>query len=123
MTSIVATGIHTGSLETPHAVHNGIAFDLSSLAADRPIVAAHLRMRNAPSGHVVLRDPAKRVQYGNGRSNSTREATVSLNATALRDLQSARGSYFWVDATLTKRADLRGHNATPCALDLILAAV
>jgi hypothetical protein len=123
MTSIVARGIHTGSVETHNAVHNGIAFDLSAVTSDRPIVAAHLRMRNAPAGHVVLSDPAKRVTYGNGQSDSTQEATVSLNGAALRDLHSARGSYFWIDATLAKRAGLRPRGKTHCALDLILAGV
>ena len=119
-TSIVATGIRTGSIETAHSVRNGVAFDLTALRPDHIIVAAELRVRHRAG--VVVNDPSARVYYGRSHEDSTNREAIRLNPAALEDLHLARGAYFWIEATVMAARGLAPHsNESPCTLDLTLA--
>jgi hypothetical protein len=119
-TSIVATGIRTGSIETGRSVRNGVAFDLTALRPDHVIVAAELRVRH--SARVVVNDPSARVYYGRSREDSADREAIRLNPAALEDLHQARGAYFWIEATVMAGSGLAPHsNESPCTLDLTLA--
>jgi hypothetical protein len=119
-TSIVATGIRTGSIETRRSVRNGLAFDLSALGPDHIIVAAELRVRHA--ARVVVNDPSARVCYGRSQEDSADREAIRLNPAALEDLHQARGAYFWIEARVMAERGLAPHsNESPCTLDLTLA--
>ncbi len=119
-TSIVATGIRTGSIETGRSVRNGVAFDLTALRPDHIIVAAELRVRHP--ARVVVNDPSARVHYGRSQEHSADREAIRLNPAALEDLHQARGAYFWIEATVTAAGGLAPHsNESPCTLDLTLA--
>jgi len=119
-TSIVATGIRTGSIETEGSVRNGVAFDLTALRPDHIIVAAELRVRHP--ARVVVNDPSARVHYGRSQEDSANREAIRLNPAALEDLHQARGAYFWIEATVLAPRGLAPHSIeSPCTLDLTLA--
>ena len=119
-TSLVATGIRTGSIETERSVRNGVAFDLTALRPDHIIVAAELRVQHP--ARVVVNDPSARVHYGRSQEDSADREAIRLNPAALEDLHQARGAYFWIEATVTAARGLAPHsNESPCTLDLTLA--
>jgi hypothetical protein len=121
--SIVARGIHTGSLETERTVRSSVAFDLSAIGPDHIVMAAQLHVRMATASSVVVKDASERIQYGSGRKKLLRERAIRLNGAALNDLQKACGSFFWIETTMRDGDGMSPPVHEPlCALDLVVIA-
>ena len=121
--SIVALGIHTGSLETERTVRSSVAFDLSAIGPDHVVLAAQLHVHMATASSVVVKDPSEQIQYGSGPKELLRERAIHLKGAALNDLQKACGSFFWIETTMRDGDGLSPLvNEHLCALDLVVTS-
>ena len=102
---IPVLGYRTGSVERQACIRHGLAFDLTGIDfRGRAIVSAALELpalASAEVASITLSDPGDQVRYGAATfAASAHVSRVPLSSEGVRDLRSAAGAYFSVDAVV-----------------------
>ena len=109
--SITLWGYRTGGLETPNAIRNSFAFDLTELdLRRRTVLSASLHLgfatQDGDAASVQLTDPSEESEYGSvaERVGAAGAVRIPLSTAALADLREARSGFFWVSAVVRDAA-------------------